>query len=164
MAELVCTEYGTYYDPEDPGERGYPGKVKRRSVTDEEVGILAALADEKRVLEIGTGLAVSTRALAMTAVSVVTVDPDPWVQDPGIPGVEFRRELPPKDVPFDMVFIDGNHMTESVVQDIESCRHIPLLVMHDTYLASVARAIELCGLVTQRIYTTACLLAVYTHK
>lgn len=157
---------GNYYDTDDPGEPGYGEDytLPRRSVTDQEARILASLARGKTVLEIGTGLAVSTRALASRALRVVTVDVDPWVRDPGLPNVEFRRDLPPKDMQFDFVFIDGNHNKESVVADIESCRHIPLLVLHDTYYDSVQEAIDACGLCLQKAYDTKCQLAIYTHN
>lgn len=160
------TRAGSYYHKDDPGEIGYGPdySLPRVSVTKQEAAILAELARDKTVLEIGTGLAVSTEALASTALRVVTVDIDPWVQDPGIRNVEFRRTLPVEDVPFDLVFIDGNHNKESVIADIESCRHIPLLVIHDTYLDSVREAIAECDLRLQQVYNTRCRLAVYTHS
>jgi hypothetical protein len=72
---------GYYSHPEDPGEAYYGGSPKRLSVTDEEAEILAKLATGMTVLELGTGLGVSTKALASTAKSVITVDPDPWVRE-----------------------------------------------------------------------------------
>jgi hypothetical protein len=149
---------GNYLDPDDPGEPGYPDHWKRRSVTDEEAEILAKIATGKRVMEIGTGLGVSTRAIASTAAHVVTVDPDPWVKDPCLANVEFRRSLPSADVQFDLAFIDGHHREDAVVADILSCRKIPMLVIHDSRTPSVRAAIERCGLVSDEEYHTGCIM------
>ena len=63
--KLVPQENGSYTHPADPGEptTGTP----RLSVTELEADILAALVAGRDVLEIGTGLGVSTRAMAATA-------------------------------------------------------------------------------------------------
>lgn len=68
---------GGRYRADDPGEP--TTGVPRVSIADDEVELLASLVAGKRVLEIGTGLGVSARAMASTATEVVTVDIDPWV-------------------------------------------------------------------------------------
>jgi hypothetical protein len=157
---MVRTGIGNYYAPDDPGEIGYVGTPKRRSVTDAEAGILAHLAKGCAVLEIGTGLAVSTRALACTARSVVTVDTDSWVTDPLLPGVRFVREVPP-GIPFDLAFIDGNHETLAVLADLDRCRAVPSLAVHDTNLPSVAAALAGRPLDLVEAFDTPCRLALY---
>jgi hypothetical protein len=164
LQRLVRTEAGNYFDPADPGEPQYKGSPPRRSVTDEEIGILSRLASDKTVLEIGTGLAVSTRALAATARRVVTVDPDPWVKDPALPNVEFCRAVPEDLTPFDFVFIDGLHTTAAVIQDIERTHPIARLLLHDTYLPDVQAAISQCALVERESWPTRCRLAIYTRN
>lgn len=159
---LVRTEIGNYYDPADPGERGYERTPRRRSVTDDEAEILSRIATDKRVLEIGTGLGVSTRALAQTAAHVLTVDPDPWVQDPGLPNVTFARSLPEDMGAFDLAFIDGNHKEDAVVSDIEACAGIPEIVLHDTYLPEVKRAIARSRITLLETYETPCQMARFT--
>jgi len=156
---------GLYQDPHDPGEGGYPpafGIKPRYSVTDEEAFLLLRLARGFRVLEIGTGLAVATRALAASAQSVTTVDPDPWVRDPELPAVTFRRSLPSSGT-FDLAFIDGCHLERAVRRDLGSCQtlDIPILVLHDTYLEGVAAAIDAFHLVPLHVYPTRCQLGVY---
>lgn len=159
---LELTSDGNFFCQDDPGEVSYAGRPKRRSVTTEEAAILGELARGLRVLEIGTGLGVGTRALASSANSVVTLDVDPWVIDPQIPNVAFLRERP--DVSgFDLAFIDGSHETECVIADVEYCRPIPVLVLHDTYLPSVQAAIRACGLAEIKVYPTRCRLATYRH-
>jgi predicted RNA methylase len=162
VRRLEITPDGNFYCQEDPGEVSYSGRPKRRSVTVEEAAILAELARGLRVLEIGTGLGVGTRALASTAQSVITLDVDPWVTDPQLPNVTFLRERPDA-AGFDLVFIDGSHETESVIADIEYCRPIPTLVLHDTYLPTVQEAIRAFGLVEINVYPTRCRLATYRH-
>jgi len=163
-AGLIQTAAGNYYDPADPGERQYAGNPPRRSITEEEIEILAVLAAGMDVLEIGTGLAVSTHALASTARRVVTVDPDPWVQDPALPHVEFCRVLPHDLTGFDLVFIDGLHTREAVINDIERSRPIARLLLHDTYLPDVQAAIRHCALVECTHWSTQCRLAIYTRN
>jgi len=162
---LIRTDNGNYYDPKDPGESQYPNSPPRLSVTDDEVEILADLARQKVVLEIGTGLGISTRALASTAKRVVTIDPDPWVRDPEMSNVVFLREAPMTGQ-FDIVFIDGHHSTEAVLQDITYCIQMKILkiTLHDTYLPSIREAIRQCALHEQKVYETRCRLAVYTHN
>lgn len=71
MIDLERTSNGNYLCPSDPGEIGC-GTAPRRSVTDEEVSRIGELFANRFVLEIGTGLGVSTRALAALAVAVIT--------------------------------------------------------------------------------------------
>lgn len=142
-----------YTHTADPGE---PTTGKPRvSVTDDECRVLAWLAQGHDVLEIGTGLGVSTRAMAETANGVVTVDPDPWVEE----SVKFDglTVLPVQSLSdewlgrrkYGLVFIDGDHEEEAVLRDIQSV--LPLLrpgglvVLHDTNLDGVRRAAESFG-------------------
>ena len=107
---LELDSNGSYRHLDDPGEptTGDP----RLSVTDEEAAILSVLAHGRTVVEFGTGLGVSTRALAQTAQLVCTVDVDEWVQDTIWPDLPVnvvchvdRSELPTQA---DMVFIAGD--------------------------------------------------------
>jgi predicted O-methyltransferase YrrM len=137
---LVASPGGGYTRPDDPGEPriGAP----RISVSDLEAKILGGFAAHKRVLEIGTGLGVSTRALAANAVSVVTHDIDPWVHDTIWP--ELEREYGNIDfaetltTPFlvDLVFIDADHATDAVRADVHTAEKFlwsgGLIVAHDT--------------------------------
>lgn len=130
--------------PADPGEP--PHGRPRVGVSTEEARLLAGLAAGWEVLEIGTGLGVSTRALARTAARVVTVDPDPWVHEvivPGLhdPSVECRRDWPPAGLDFDVIFVDGDHTARAVEADVVSAlgrvRPNGLIVLHDWQLAEV---------------------------
>lgn len=133
------------------------------SVTDHEGAILAWLAHDRRVLEVGTGLGVSTRAMAAQAYCVHTVDVDPWVHEhvwPSLPeDVQKGKTLPPwGDDPgmhsfehyFNLVFIDGDHEEEAVKRDIEQVmpllRRGGLLVLHDCNYDGVKRACAALGL------------------
>jgi hypothetical protein len=141
---IVKTDAGNYYCPEDPGEVGM--KEKRLSVTAYETKILAAVFRGKTVLEFGTGLGVSTRAIASTAKHVYTFDPDPWVAK------EVAPHLPP-NVTFsaahageraDGAFVDGHHSQEAATNDIKTAlAHTdggPILI-HDSNLRGVQLAI-----------------------
>lgn len=159
---LIKTEYRNYYSPDDPGERGYDEVLPRYSVTDEEVEILSKLASGKNVLEIGTGLGVSTRALAKTAIRVVSVDIDPWTHSFAFPSnVKLVKTIP--DEHFELVFIDGLHKFESVVADIETCKG-DLFVLHDCYLEGVALAIQYTALVEQQCFNTVCDMRSFRKK
>ena len=137
MRELVPHSTGSYMHPTDPGEpsTGDP----RLSITDMEADLLAALVVGRDVVEIGTGLGVSTRALASTAKTVVTVDVDPWVQDtiwPTLPSNVVPSPVVPSGKNFGAAFIDGDHSTEAVERD---CRAVlplvragGLILAHDT--------------------------------
>jgi len=144
MPELELTDGGSYRCADDPGEpsTGDP----RLSVTDDEAAILAAFAIGRHVVEIGTGLGVSTRAFARTAASVVTVDIDPWVQDtiwPSLPG----RVVPTPTLPvgrlFDICFVDGDHSTEATAADIDwGQRNARIVLVHDVAYPNVAAALD----------------------
>src|SRR3954471_13056030 len=75
---MVRSKRGDFTRKDDPGEPRI--KKPRVSVTEDEARILSAFALGRVVLEIGTGLGVSTRALASTAKCVWTSDIDEWVQ------------------------------------------------------------------------------------
>lgn len=118
MRDLVPQSNGSYMHPADPGEpsTGDP----RVSITDLEADLLAALVVGRDVLEIGTGLGVSTRALARTAKTVVTVDVDEWVHDtiwPTLPANVVPSPVVPTGKLFEAAFIDGDHSTEAVAAD-----------------------------------------------
>lgn len=125
----------SYRHPEDPGEpsTGDP----RLSVTDLEADILAAFVAGRHVLEIGTGLGVSTRALASSAESVHTIDIDPWVREtiwPDLPPNVTCGDLPRRE--FEAVFIDGDHSSEAVERDITLAMRVAasgaVVLAHDT--------------------------------
>lgn len=120
--ELVSGTDGSYSCPTDPGE---PCGGKRVSITEEEGKILADLVKGKRVLEIGTGLGVSTRYMARTARIVYTVDVDPWVKENVWPELEEVGYIVCIDYPWEAVdvevaFIDGLHTKEQVIIDIRA--------------------------------------------
>ena len=113
---------GSIRRTDDPGE---PTTGKPRiSIAQDEIDILTEAARDHIVLEIGTGLGVSTRALAQHARTVITVDPDPWVAETIAPTLPRNvLHLPtlddiPDTVVFTMAFIDGDHSTESTNRDI----------------------------------------------
>lgn len=151
MTDLRRAEIG-YEHPDDPGE---PTTQKRRlSISDTEALILSALGARRRVFEIGTGLGVSTRALAWRARCVVTEDVDPWVAHTIAPTLEdlahvtcIRDREPYGPMTFDLVFIDGDHATQSVRDDLAYARtlHPELIVMHDANYDNVKRAIPTEG-------------------
>lgn len=140
---LIPVEGGGYSHPDDPGE---PSTGRARvSIADDEVRILAYLAAGRRVLEIGTGLGVSTKALASQAKTVCTVDIDPWVQEtiwPDLPETVRARDQVPIGLRFDLVFIDGNHGTDAVRADIAAARAVcvpgGMIVCHDANYGRVA--------------------------
>lgn len=142
---LAVDHTGSYHHPEDPGEptTGKP----RLSVTDEEAEILAYYSIGATVLEIGTGLGVSTRALASTAVWVTTVDVDPWVHKtiwPTLPAnVRGAKQVP--DGVFDLAFIDGDHHTRSVIRDVTAAfavvRPGGVILAHDFNYESVRQGL-----------------------
>lgn len=135
------------FDGQYQGEHD-PRRNDRASVTNQEALILADLAEGKRVLEIGTGLGVSTVALAHKAHSVVTVDPDEWVRgnvDAGT-AVHMVASLADTDGPFDLAFIDGLHDIESVRRDIEGALRLVkpggMIAFHDLGQSEVAAAVN----------------------
>lgn len=102
----------------DPGEPQHG--VPRVGVAQGEEPILAAHARGRRVLEIGTGLGYSTRALASTAGFLVTVDVDPWVQRtiwPTLRDVVCSARWPEEEEKFGLVFIDAEHSVSAVAED-----------------------------------------------
>ena len=149
---------GQYQGRDDPD----PGA--RMSVTNQEALILAEIATGKRVLEIGTGLGVSTVAMAVTAKFIVSVDPEPWVQQ--------SVKMPENGIivstveeahgPFDMVFVDGLHDYASVRDDVTAAlaRVNPgaLIVFHDINQPDVARAVDSFRWANRRQHSTVGLL------
>jgi hypothetical protein len=142
MRELVAHSTGSFSHPDDPGEpsTGNP----RLSVTALEAEILAAFVVDRNVLEVGTGLGVSTRALARTAKMVVTVDIDEWVHDtiwPDLPGNVVPTPVVPTNKTFDAAFIDGDHSTEAVLEDFWAVapmvRRGGVILAHDTEAPNV---------------------------
>lgn len=141
---------GSYVHTEDPGE---PSTGKPRlSITDEEAAIVADFCfGERTVMEIGTGLGVSTKAIAAVAETVFTVDIDPWVQEniwPTLPdNVYGISEVYTHGRIIDVAFIDGDHSTEATRHDIE--RVLPILrpgtgvlLLHDVNYPNVRKAIR----------------------
>lgn len=152
---------GGYVHPSDPGESGYPSRSKRVSVTDAEAAILAREFAGMVVLEIGTGLGVSTRAIASAALRVTTVDPDPWVAENIAAGLP-RNVCLRKDVPTDAlrgmfggVFVDGHHTFDSALADFRLARglHPEKIIAHD-WAGEVKRAGEGAGLAVADDYGT----------
>lgn len=144
---LVPTGDGDgFVHPADPGEPGYDGQHKRVSVTPLEAEMLAVMFTGMKVLEVGTGLGVSTAAIARTCQELVTIDPDAWV------GANIAPHLPQrvafvqcfeairdsqllKGRYFDGAFIDGCHREHQVAADVRNAlrrlRPGGLLVLHD---------------------------------
>lgn len=108
--------------PEDPGEIAGPGRGHRRiSVTSEEGMVLAGMAAGRWVLEVGTGLGVATRYLAMHAAHVTTLDIDPWVREkvwPTLPDRVTALDTPPTVMDVSMAFIDAEHTPEALCGDV----------------------------------------------
>ena len=59
---------------------------------------------------------------------------------------------------FDITFIDGNHRYDSVMRDIRQAAS-RVLVIHDSYLKDVRRAIKDSKLLVVEVYPTRCRLA-----
>lgn len=162
MSALIRTANGAYAHPDDPGEPGYGEKRIRWSVTPRESEILRALAFGRRVLEIGTGLGISTKRIAERAEIVFTVDVDPWVAQtiaPGLPANVFfclGSESVPRDANPSMVFIDGLHEKDAVCADIRfALRQIErpgLIVLHDGRMPHVQAGIQASGIDTRAAY------------
>ena len=149
---LIKTPIGNFTFASDPGE---PLKnVPRKSVTEEEAEILKGLVLNKNVLEIGTGLGVSTRAIALTAKTVVSVDIDSWTHRFEFPpNVVLLSEIPTEQ--FDLVFIDGFHERSAVYKDIKASK-TDLYILHDCDHLDVLFAASMAGLVQIQKFNTAC--------
>jgi hypothetical protein len=140
---------GSIRRTDDPGEP--TTGVPRISIAADEIQILTEAARGHTVLEIGTGLGISTRALAEYARMVVTVDPDPWVADTIAPTLPLDViHVPtfddiPTNIAFTMGFIDGDHSTASTERDILQCVYrLPVggrLYVHDAKYPNVAAAL-----------------------
>ena len=164
MITLEQAQHHSWSCPDDPGEIGMD--LPRLSVTAEERDILAGLFQGRRVVEIGTGLGVSTRAIAQSAERVLTHDIDPWVianVPDSLPGnVEFtqEREFPGE---YDAGFIDGNHLEHEVAADILSVSRAigpgRVIALHDTHMKGVKAGIKSVGCHVFVSYTTKCALA-----
>jgi predicted O-methyltransferase YrrM len=140
---------GSIRRTDDPGE---PTTGKPRiSIADDEIDILTEAARGQIVLEIGTGLGVSTRAMAVSAQTVITVDPDPWVAEtiaPTFPDdvlhIATLDDIP-TTVVFTMAFIDGDHSTESTNRDILAAWERVMvggrIYVHDAKYPNVAAAL-----------------------
>jgi predicted O-methyltransferase YrrM len=126
-----------------------PSKNDRASITQNEGRYLASWAAGLRVLEIGTGLGVSTVCLASTAKEVMTIDPSEWVRA--------ALKLPANVVQlasfdevhggeFDMAFIDGLHDKRSVMRDIVDCLQVVKyggsIAFHDLSHGTVQDAVK----------------------
>jgi len=125
---------------DDPGENGTT--VPRVGIAADEDEILSALANDRIVLELGTGLGFSTRALLRGGpAAVVSVDPDPWVQREIWPTLSHVRLTCASWVPgglyaFDLVFIDGEHTADAVERDTAiALRYHPKFIVYHDWLA-----------------------------
>ncbi len=163
MIVLQKSPINGYTCPDDPGEP--IRNDSRMSVNDIEAEILSEFARGKNVLEIGTGLGVSTRKMAETANLVYTVDIDPWVKDkvaPTLPeNVRFFTSLDDYGIMpgFDMALIDGFHSCDQCVKDARAVKKLVkpggIIIFHDFRLPSISRAIAISGLDVVFIATTA---------
>jgi len=133
---MIPHRLGGFYRADDPGEPS--SLVPRVSIADDERAVLAGIVAGMSVLEIGTGLGVSTRAMAATASRVTTVDIDEWVHGtiwPDLPDNVGCSSSTDKLVgPFDVVFIDGDHSETALRSDIATGERLApggLLVVHD---------------------------------
>lgn len=163
MIDLVKSPVNGYVCLQDPGEPVWGGK--RLSISDVEGKILAELSIDKSVLEIGTGLGVSTTFIAGTARCVYTIDIDPWVKEnvaPSLPkNVHFFKSVDEYGIMpgFDMAFVDGLHEYEQILKDISNVRRLVktggLLLFHDFRLPQVSRALVVSKINTTSIMTTA---------
>jgi predicted O-methyltransferase YrrM len=132
----------------DPGE---PGRLckKRWSVNKDEARILSELFRGLTILEIGTGLGISTNKMAETAKMVYTVDVDPWVEKEVAPtlakNVVFVNNLSKVIGRFDAAFIDGLHTYNQCMEDIADVKtmvkHGGLIVLHDSRMMAIRNAV-----------------------
>jgi hypothetical protein len=166
MTKLVPAPNG-WLCPDDPGE---PGRNQPRwSVNDTEARLVSELLAGRKVLEIGTGLGVSTRKIAEKS-DVFTVDIDPWVKKtiaPTLPkNVKFYDNIKDVPRPLDAAFIDGFHAYEACSQDIlDALEIVPngIFVFHDTKINNVYRAVLDSGLEFVTMHTV-CGMAIAWRK
>ena len=135
--------------------RGMPvgdGLMVSTSLTGNEAAALAALADGKDVLEIGSAFGYSACVMALAGARHVTaVDPHTWLNSheamtanldkAGVTGqVTIVRGHSPGALatipgPFGLVFIDGDHGAAAVIADVEAARKLlaggGVLACHD---------------------------------
>lgn len=156
---LELTKEGNFSCPDDPGEPY--SMAKRRSVTLDEAKILSELSRDKVVLEIGTGLGVSTREMAIYAKVVYSVDIDPWTHKFKFPNNVVLCTEVPRGIKFDLAFIDGSHLYHHIMDDIAKV-DADLIVIHDYYLPNVARAVKNSGLKEVKVYGTRCDMRSFT--
>ena len=134
-----------WYCPDDPGE---PGLGKQRwSVNLGEARIVSELCRGLDVLEIGTGLGVSTREIARLANVVHTVDVDPWVAENVLlpDNAVFYTDINEVPEGLGAAFIDGLHSYTQCKKDIVDARRIVkkggLLIFHDAMMKWVRKAV-----------------------
>ena len=159
--DLIPSLVNGYICPQDPGE---PGTGEPRlSVNDHEARLLASLVRGMDVLEIGTGFAVSTQAMAKTAKRVVTIDPDPFIVERVFPTLPANVVPSPylQDwmVDFDAAFLDGLHTREQANRDIIEMRARVkahgLLIFHDLYYDEIRQALADSKIAVIHVQTTA---------
>ncbi len=149
MLKLIKNPDGQYGAADDPGEPGR-GTSPRLSVTDQEGWLLGRIAAGTLVLEIGTGLGVSTVNLSTRAARVETYDIDPWVRENIYPTFITHPNIRtlfrfPQKRKYDLVFIDGDH--DRLDEDIENCKGLihptGIWVFHDYYYPPVREEVDL---------------------
>ncbi len=149
---LIKTPIGNFLAEDDPGDPLIA--TKRRSVTTEEAEILKDLAKGKRVLDVGTGLGVSARAMAKTAKEVISVDVDPWAHSFEFPdNVKLVTKIPEWN--FDLAFIDGSHKVQAVYDDLKAAFAL-IYILHDCYHWEILQAAKLADLREVKKYNTGC--------
>ena len=151
-----------YMSPQDPGE---PGRNQPRwSVNDVEARIIGELCRGLNVLEIGTGLGISSKAIAQKANSLHTVDIDPWVIKNIHPElIKLGNVITWSEMPMhgeaNALFLDGFHEYNQVKKDIAAVRPLlvkgAIMIFHDLYIDGVYRGIIDSGLTPLHIQTTA---------
>lgn len=155
VAQMIPSPHGGLIHPKDPGEPGGKCFAKRWSVTQTDAAVLQALAKGRRVIEIGTGLGVSSASMAEVGASVVTIDIDPWVAETVAPHLpdsvrfELGRDGVGDGERFDLAFIDGLHTPEAVQEDIAFVigkLDLPAVIaLHDAGDENVQQGIEMAG-------------------
>jgi len=148
MITLTKSDMNGYFCETDPGEPGW--NSPRLSINDLEARFISEFARDRTVLEIGTGLGVSTRKMAEVAKFVYTVDIDPWVAQsvaPSLPkNVYFFPSITDYGIMpgFDMAFVDGCHGYEQCLKDIADVKRLVktggLMAFHDYKMPAISRA------------------------